>query len=674
MALSYGFQVAMAQTYASRYQVMTSNQTSNVQPMHAANPSLPMLGYLHPHLSIYNTWCAEAQSHEQSFLHTSDPASLTATPSSGSVRLSWLADARLTFGYLALSGYNVYRRVGATGAFQLVTPTPISTTTYTDTGLTDGTLYGYKITSVDRTGAEQVFSSTISVAPGPSTQPVISPVSLTVTSADSTVTIAITVAAASLTGIDLYVDTDRSRTFSGSERFRMSPIGTDAFGQTLFSGTVILHQATAVWGVAGCQWYAQSSAGNSFARLPATGYFSTGGNNRIRSAPWGYWIMDPADTTWQAILCNAAKNLIAQGYDGIFLDDGVTSPLQLWPDCTPLRATIVRWPSSMKSLMSAMRSSITPASIVFNGLSSSALSYLDASDGGMVEGFVGQPWYANGAISGSVWEGMLDTALRAEAGRTSTQLNYAMGADTDIRMRLYCLGSHLLISNAHTFFCYDPASNSPHYYPEWDVALGDPLASYGHIAEAKRPSGLYGRAFTNGLVLVNASDKDTLSEALAVPLALVTPTGGVIPEYGGDGALTASWVTSVHLRPREAVLLLNTWTGSIGAPSQSAHMLEEEVASDAQPSSQQSLTLLPNPVVQHLELRLNLPLAGRAHVSIYDAAGRRRATLLNESVRAGQTVRDFNLTEWALAPGVYMVVCESPAGRLSRRFVLRRVS
>jgi len=87
------------------------------------------------------------------------PSGLTATAGDGSVSLDWANNAEPD-----LAGYRVYRR-NADGSW----PTsPLTTTTvsnYTNSGLTNGTSYTYRVTAVDGSGNESAPSASVSATP-----------------------------------------------------------------------------------------------------------------------------------------------------------------------------------------------------------------------------------------------------------------------------------------------------------------------------------------------------------------------------------------------------------------------------------------------------------------------------------------------------------------------------
>lgn len=91
------------------------------------------------------------------------PGGLAATGGDGQVKLSWTANTEPT-----LAGYNVYRGtslpVNASGT-PVNGPTPVTTSAYTDTKVTNGTTYHYAVRAVDTAGNQSAPSSTASATP-----------------------------------------------------------------------------------------------------------------------------------------------------------------------------------------------------------------------------------------------------------------------------------------------------------------------------------------------------------------------------------------------------------------------------------------------------------------------------------------------------------------------------
>jgi fibronectin type 3 domain-containing protein len=87
------------------------------------------------------------------------PTGLTATGVTNAVNLSWNAVSDAT-----LKGYDVYSSNSATGTFALLTPTPITATTFTDTTAKVGVTTFYEVTAVDASSGLQSAPATANAA------------------------------------------------------------------------------------------------------------------------------------------------------------------------------------------------------------------------------------------------------------------------------------------------------------------------------------------------------------------------------------------------------------------------------------------------------------------------------------------------------------------------------
>jgi fibronectin type 3 domain-containing protein len=109
------------------------------------------------------------------------PTGVTTSVGSGQVTLNWTAQGH------AVSSYKIYRGTTPNGEGATAIAT-VTAATYTNTGLSAGTTYYYKITAVD-TGGESVMSSEVSAVPAPS-----APAAPSVTSASAVPPVVTTVA------------------------------------------------------------------------------------------------------------------------------------------------------------------------------------------------------------------------------------------------------------------------------------------------------------------------------------------------------------------------------------------------------------------------------------------------------------------------------------------------
>ncbi len=658
--VAYGPQVPQTATLVALSQAVVVSDSASTASLHAANPTLCLLSYLCQNLCYYYPYYAEAQRTETAFLHAADPAYLGASLSPGAALLSWLPDARVRMGYSTVTGYQVWRQTGTGGTFQLLATTAPTVTQYSDTGLSTGTTYGYAIMAVDATWGARAYSDTTQVVGSSTTPAGIVCTGVTVTQPDSisASTKIMVSASTSITALDLWFDVNRNRAFDPSERQSMSKNGVDPLGRQQWIGTFTTSEPKQLWGIAGHEWYVTTAAGGGpSARCPADSFHSSNPNNRIRGWDWGPWLMNLSDTTWTRILVNAGKAVIKTGPDGLFFDTAVTSPMMLSPDASMSPRVIAAYPADMRALLGAIKTAISPASLMFNGLNTASLPYTEVTDGGMTEGFVAQTWKPGLATSGTWWGYMMDAELTAQATRNSTIFNVGLGYDAPVSVRMYALASHLLVANTRTFYYYY-ANISFTYYPEMDITIGSPLQSFARVADAKRPSGLYGRSYTGGMVLVNSSDTQTITETLPAPMAWVTPNGGVIPMLGGTGSLSASWVTSVSLPPLSGAVLLNAWGGAMG--------LESSPALDGTGG----FVVGPTPARSALTLHAAVPRAGRVRAMLFAVDGRSVTPVVDELIGPGAWTHTLDLRRQALPAGVYLMRLESTAGIATRRVVL----
>ena len=87
----------------------------------------------------------------------------TSASTSHQINLSWSAPAAAS----TVAGYNVYRAASGTSSFQRLNSSPVGSTNYTDSAVTNGKAYVYTVKSVDYAGAESAASnSSTATIPG----------------------------------------------------------------------------------------------------------------------------------------------------------------------------------------------------------------------------------------------------------------------------------------------------------------------------------------------------------------------------------------------------------------------------------------------------------------------------------------------------------------------------
>ncbi len=203
------------------------------------------------------------------------PTALTATASDSEVDLSWTAPTNN--GGEPVTSYNIYQGTSS-GGETLLQNTGTSATTFTSTGLTNGTTYYFKVTAVSGAGEGPVsneVSAMPAVVPG-------APMDLTATAGNAQVALAWSAPASSggdaITGYNIYQGTS-----SGGETLLTSTSTTvTAFISTgLTNGTTNYFKVTAVTSAG--EGPASNEASATPAALPGapTGLSATSGDAQV---------------------------------------------------------------------------------------------------------------------------------------------------------------------------------------------------------------------------------------------------------------------------------------------------------------------------------------------------------------------------------------------------------
>ncbi len=178
----------------------------------------------------------------------STPTGLVATGGTAQVSLTWTVSTD----NVGVTGYTVYRSTGGGAYAQVGTPVGAS---YTDTGLTNGTTYSYKVAATDAAGNTSAQSAAASAAPGDTTPPS-TPSIIAVTKDGAAHTITITWNAATDNVAVVKYKVYRS-TNGGTAVVAGQPSGLSYLENNLSNGATYAYQVTAV-----------DAAGNESAKSP----------------------------------------------------------------------------------------------------------------------------------------------------------------------------------------------------------------------------------------------------------------------------------------------------------------------------------------------------------------------------------------------------------------------
>ena len=161
----------------------------------------------------------------------SAPTNLTATAGNAQVSLSWTAST-------GAASYNVYRSTSS--GTETSYKTGLTSTTLSDTGLTNGTAYYYKVTAVNATG-ESVKSNEASATPAATVMIPAAPTNLTATAGNAQVSLAWT-GSTGATSYNVY----RSTATGTETSYRTGLTTTSLTDMGLTNGTAYFYKVTAV--------------------------------------------------------------------------------------------------------------------------------------------------------------------------------------------------------------------------------------------------------------------------------------------------------------------------------------------------------------------------------------------------------------------------------------------
>ncbi|EIP96658.1 fibronectin type III domain-containing protein [Opitutaceae bacterium TAV1] len=143
--------------YSFAYQWDLSVVEGTVTGIEVIQPIIHSASTIGVQLDLGDTW--------QQVIHTlpAPPADLVATPGNTTATLTWADGAPAHAAYAPASAYSVKRAASAEGPWTEIA-TGITTTTFTDTGLVNGTEYHYIVTAM-ATGDKTADSASVSVVP-----------------------------------------------------------------------------------------------------------------------------------------------------------------------------------------------------------------------------------------------------------------------------------------------------------------------------------------------------------------------------------------------------------------------------------------------------------------------------------------------------------------------------
>lgn len=299
-----------------------------------------------------------------------------------------------------------------------------------------------------------------------------------------------------------------------------------------------------------------------------------GNNNRIHVYTFGNYLLWPDDQRYQTQTQRRLADCLDLGYTGMRLDYALADISPSWissglpPDWNTGGEQRLR--DGVVSQLTELRNSAPDANITFNGYFATThpLSYftqLEPITGGEFE------WFAFGNTPGatevdlSVYGALGAMVQSASMGKWAVAQVGGLGPNgpENHDARRKSLALYLLVADEHNYYYYVTSGiyAALEYYPEWNLPLGNPtLPLLEMTANDFAPfeiEGLIGREFENGWTLFNTST-DPVTIHFDEPVYEVVLVGGRVPELGGDGALDYKERTEILLNGRDGALVLKS--------------------------------------------------------------------------------------------------------------------
>ena len=164
------------------------------------------------------------------------PTGLSATPGNGQVVLSWTASA-------GASSYNIFRGNSAGGESSVASPSGVTTTSYTVTGLANGKTYYFRISAVNSSGSSG-YSNEASTAPSSTPLPS-APTGLTATPGNAQVSLHWT-GGSGATSYNVYRGTTAGGESTMPVASGITELGYIDVGTGLVNGTTYYYRIVAV--------------------------------------------------------------------------------------------------------------------------------------------------------------------------------------------------------------------------------------------------------------------------------------------------------------------------------------------------------------------------------------------------------------------------------------------
>ena len=292
-------------------------------------------------------------------------------------------------------------------------------------------------------------------------------------------------------------------------------------------------------------------------------------DQRVLFCDWGWYIMDISNVSWREYWAGEVlRQLRANAADGVFVD-GLFPPNyygsdKFDPNLPAVDQTFEEtWSSHIEDFIAfGQAGELADYNFIPNvgeWVTGRDITDYSGADGVMVEGF--GRWTDGEYFSAQEgdWQLQMDRIVGMTNLDKIILLQQYVNKD-DVRDRLFLLGSYLLVKGRHTYLNLE-LSTEPEWFPEYEIPIGTPVGGLpSSISSLWRSDwGVYARAYSNGLVLVNPFDKAQEVVFQKTYYQAFPYGGGIVPADGDVSGWEVDYVpvVSVSLDPNQAVILLD---------------------------------------------------------------------------------------------------------------------
>lgn len=295
-------------------------------------------------------------------------------------------------------------------------------------------------------------------------------------------------------------------------------------------------------------------------------FFPWNGQARVLNCDWGWYLMELGNASYRSWwIGEVLRQLAANDNDGLFADS-LSVPNYLGYDhYAPALPGVdagfeAAWATRIQDWLVYVKAQLGPRYKLIPNAGSWVTTRdptgYSAADGVMIEGFA--EWDAGTPFDLADWQLQMDRILGLT--RLDKILILQSYTDGSVADRTFLLSNYLLVKGAHSYINLDIGLD-PEWWPEYEIPIGSYVGGLPASAAAlyDAAAGVYRRAYTNGLVLINPGAASR-SVALGGTYYLATPVGGGnVPADGNTSGWRVDYaaVTSVTLAPARGAILLD---------------------------------------------------------------------------------------------------------------------